>query len=1533
MKTKISHRILALVLSLVMLFSVLAASTATVSAAKVDLAPTAIGAEEIMETTSGLMDIAAGFSWMGGDTIAGAVNGSVAAIGFAFSLINTFVGSSGPTFEEVLFNYLQEMRTEIIGKIDDVQLQVSEMQRELQDFIMLAFEIDDFDDVYVNVAQRFDGNSSTDFTSLVTNYVSDPNLSDNAKATLLGNLVGDHEQWNQEGTTIYALDTYKNYLLGKTAVFNNKTIYQAAIEYYQSDALLGQEVLDRYDNEFAGRVYATYAAAVPKVIVCLQAKELLLKKQAEELREDAAETDNPRESQSMIDDAQIKEKEAELCRLKELEYVGSFTQIYETFSLARATIHPYDYYDRSDTGSPMVTRYLSTELGKRDFYNEALAIYKNKAGRDLNIGDQDQIHFANCWYNSAMLGEKQYPEQTSLLPTLKKTLEATGLSDASRKYFADYILREHPSKTIREFLTDYGFDADSQENSSAGVFAVKSRTADTESVDWQYKAFNIFGDKAFGYVFGKLTYDYYALDTVAPEYFVDKIYSAGGKYDAASYAPTAKNVPGGYTVPTLYLQTAPFDTSNLELWITRADDVIATQARIGKYTADSYAAITQKYAAATTVLTNAEQSPDTVTQSAIDTATSELIHALLSRKIDQSYYTTWEYLQQQIDSAAGSVTITLSGDVVATENDTVLMIPEGKSITLDLNGYTLDRGLADKDAVENGHLISNEGELTIIDSSAEQTGTITGGKSLNSVGGIYNKGTMTFSGGTITGNSVPATGKNGAGIYTTSTLNITGGVITGNSSGSGNGGGIYFTGGDAVLNLSGSPVITGNTAGGQANDVFINNNTSGVVNIVGKLDASAKIGIREHTRATGNAFTQNLPGNGTTDNFVTNYSDTTIVLNDNGEAYTANNESIYYVTFDANGGTGAVPEPMHGLTGQECTLPDTDLTGPDGKLFIGWKIGEALYSAGEKVVLSSFVTAVAQWGNKDWKSLQNMIDLKADGTVLKLDSDYTAEADDTALVIPQGKALTIDLNGHTLDRGLADSDAVANGNVISNYGHLTITDTAEDGGGVITGGNTNDAGGGIYCNYFNNANASLTIEGGSIIGNRAKYGGGIWTSRHLIMTGGSVSGNTATKYGGGIAFNGGSSYGIELYGVEIKNNTAGTQGGGVFNGDWAQVRNCTISGNTAEQGGGIYNGGTLDFYSGVISGNTATTQGGGIYNNDSNLRLQLSDTATITGNKAVLGGGVYTKGSNVFLSGAPQITDNTKTTGGADNLYITDNTQMKVQNGFTSDAKIGVSVNQSSTSSQALTNGLAQSGATYEVFTSDDAGYKVIANSDDEAVLAKYYKVRISSSYITADKKTACAGETVTLTVTPREGFTLEYLRCNGKDIVDNTFTMPDYDAVIQASFVRKKYTVIWQDEDGAVLETDENVTHGSAPSFDGTIPEKEGKTFVGWNNGETVYAAGDLPKVTEDVTYTAVFTAIEDDTDKYIRGDADGSGEISILDATAIQRKLVGYSIESFNEEAACITGDVLGILDATAIQRYLAGYDDSYDIGVPVS
>ena len=146
-----------------------------------------------------------------------------------------------------------------------------------------------------------------------------------------------------------------------------------------------------------------------------------------------------------------------------------------------------------------------------------------------------------------------------------------------------------------------------------------------------------------------------------------------------------------------------------------------------------------------------------------------------------------------------------------------------------------------------------------------------------------------------------------------------------------------------------------------------------------------------------------------------------------------------------------------------------------------------------------------------WSALQETINNAGSGDTITLTADVTAGAADTALVIPNGAVLTLDLNGHTLDRamtkpGIDEGSAI----FVLSGAMLTVTDSSEDHTGKITGGHSPEGGG------INNSGA-LIIEGGCITGNSAEdAGGGVINYGELIIKGGTITGNSAVVEGGGI---------------------------------------------------------------------------------------------------------------------------------------------------------------------------------------------------------------------------------------------------------------------------------------------------------------------------------------------------------------------------------------------------------------------------------
>lgn len=290
------------------------------------------------------------------------------------------------------------------------------------------------------------------------------------------------------------------------------------------------------------------------------------------------------------------------------------------------------------------------------------------------------------------------------------------------------------------------------------------------------------------------------------------------------------------------------------------------------------------------------------------------------------------------------------------------------------------------------------------------------------------------------------------------------------------------------------------------------------------------------------------------------------------------------------------------------------------------------------MVLSLFMgmslTARAEDGVEyTWATLKAA--LETDGNTIKLGGDVTASDTDEALEVPYGKTVTLDLNGHTIDRGLSGGEAKEKGYVIMVKGSLTLQDTSgkkdADGNdaGKITGGNnasTDIFGGGVavkktgflqpngYVTIFDGG--SFTLNGGNITGNKTVgLGGGVGVESEetFTMNGGSIIGNTAQDGGGVFADN------FTMTGGIITGNSASNGGGGVSAVNFNMTGGSITKNNSNNNGGGVYVA-TGIMSGGSITGNSAS-QGGGVYVQRSGT-FTMSGTASIEGNTASNGGGV-----------------------------------------------------------------------------------------------------------------------------------------------------------------------------------------------------------------------------------------------------------------------------------------------------------------------
>ena len=112
-------------------------------------------------------------------------------------------------------------------------------------------------------------------------------------------------------------------------------------------------------------------------------------------------------------------------------------------------------------------------------------------------------------------------------------------------------------------------------------------------------------------------------------------------------------------------------------------------------------------------------------------------------------------------------------------------------------------------------------------------------------------------------------------------------------------------------------------------------------------------------------------------------------------------------------------------------------------------------------------------------------------------------------------------------------------------------------------------------------------------------------------------------------------------------------------------------------------------------------------------------------------------------------------------------------------------------------------------------------------------------------------------------------------------------------------------------------------------VATKDGIYFIRINMLESAYYGFDLYLLPADSgAYQSAYAP------EVILGDADGDGDVTILDAAAIQRTLAGLPVAAYNEKAADADGDgEVTILDATAIQRYLVNLPANGNIGKPIA
>ncbi|WP_160168170.1 right-handed parallel beta-helix repeat-containing protein, partial [Rhodopirellula sallentina] len=476
---------------------------------------------------------------------------------------------------------------------------------------------------------------------------------------------------------------------------------------------------------------------------------------------------------------------------------------------------------------------------------------------------------------------------------------------------------------------------------------------------------------------------------------------------------------------------------------------------------------------------------------------------------------------------------------------------------------------------------------------------IRGNEAGGSGGGIANLGgTVTLNGSAVGSSSVGtdqnSASEHGGAIYASGNAAtvLSGALIRGNAA-TQNGGGL-FNGADATMTITGGD-ITDNTASGNA----VDQGGGGVFNAGGTVDVTDT--FIDRNMADGSS------GNGggiMTMGGTVNLVDLSLATN---EATRAGGG------IENNGGTVTLTNVFVG----GANPSDANTAGINGG---------GLHASGVTSVTTindgSFQNNIAaQEGGGLWIGDGT---LTINGTTIL---QNTANSSNNPNDDQGGGGIfniggTLDINGATITENVAVANNGNGGGVMTVGGTVTIDDSS------IQSNAAGRAGGGIE-----NNNGSVTITNETVGGPVA------------------ASGNTATINGGGLHASGDNSITIVTGGL-FQNNTAGHEGGGLWNGTGVMTINGTqILNNTAESlgntnndqgGGGVFNiGGTLVISDAAIHGNVAllnSGNGGGVMTVGGTVTID--ETAIQSNQAARAGGGIENNNGEVMLTNV--------TLGGAD---------------------------------------------------------------------------------------------------------------------------------------------------------------------------------------------------------------------------------------------------------------------------------------------
>lgn len=597
----------------------------------------------------------------------------------------------------------------------------------------------------------------------------------------------------------------------------------------------------------------------------------------------------------------------------------------------------------------------------------------------------------------------------------------------------------------------------------------------------------------------------------------------------------------------------------------------------------------------------------------------------------------YDTLQEAFDAADGN-TVTMLKDIEGMTTDDIATVAEGKNITFDMAGHSINVA-----GSFVGRPIVNKGTLTVKGNGTIDS-TIAGE---NGYGAIRNDGTLTIENGRYIG-SVYGDGaaiRNGIGSHLT--------VNDG-----------YFAGTGAIYNVGEATIYKGEfvtlacSGCGTPWAYALNNRdedgVSGTMKIIPENDEDVKVHGPQGALASvggakvvveGGTFYTHPCGSGHTGStFYALYVSgkegqdaATCIVNGGKFSTTGANACVYLVNEDPsdNGGNpGDAVVKINGGSfdqGSASTLikfnktPGSVLEITGGE-FSGTQNGLDSVTPYidpanvQTIVDGKLVTAlrtlkdtdtVAEVGGKYYGSLQDAVDAAASKATITLHNTINEN-----VTIDEGKEVTLDLNGCTLNGGTVPSKAA-----LHNKGIVTITDGK--GGGVIKREDNGTSG------YYTVRNDyKMYIKGGTITNNSNK-------SNLLINYNNQGGGNFGGVEGVYMEISGGTISQTSM--SALKNDPGCTmhitgnatvierQSGNV--GDWA----CNFYGNVVIDGGTIKTSGIIPFMS---HKNANSTEYAGEFTVTGNAKLECHGVYLANG----MSGGQTTAAPKLTISGNANIT-------------------------------------------------------------------------------------------------------------------------------------------------------------------------------------------------------------------------------------------------------------------------------------------------------